>query len=74
MGKPLHVEKEEIRLRPENSEVERLWADNSKAKDLLGWQPRYGGLQGLRKGLVETIEWFCDPENLKGYKTDIYNI
>ena len=74
MGKPLHVETEEIRLRPENSEVERLWADNSKAKDLLGWQPRYGGLQGLRKGLVETIEWFCDPENLKGYKTDIYNI
>ena len=62
------------RLRPEKSEVERLLADNSKAKRLLGWVPEYGGLDGFRRGIQKTIEWFSDPENTRGYKSDIYNI
>ena len=65
---------DEQRLRPANSEVERLWADNSKAYSLMGWRPQYGGLQGLRKGLGETINWFTEPTNLSAYKPDIYNV
>ena len=62
------------RLRPPGSEVERLWADNSKAKTLLGWEPAYGGHNGFRRGLAETIDWFGDPTNLARYKWDRYNI
>jgi NAD dependent epimerase/dehydratase len=62
------------RLRPEKSEVERLWADNRKAKDLLGWEPRFGGIKGFRSGLEKTMKWFINPEHLSGYKTDIYNL
>ena len=62
------------RLRPVNSEVERLWADNSKAIKLFDWSPKYGGLDGLTRGIQETINWFSQPENLRHYKTDIYNV
>jgi NAD dependent epimerase/dehydratase len=62
------------RLRPENSEVERLWADNEKAKRLFGWQPCYGGREGLKRGLTETADWFVQRDNLCRYKSDIYNI
>lgn len=65
---------DESRLRPENSEVERLWADNTKARDLFGWQPQYAGREGFKRGLTETVEWFVRPENLTGYKADIYNV
>ena len=62
------------RLRPENSEVDRLWADNSKVNELFGWQPSYGGLDGFKRGLAETITWFTQSENLRSYKSDIYNL
>lgn len=62
------------RLRPEKSEVERLWASNDKARELLGWQPKYGGLEGFRRGLAETVAWFSQPEHLRSYKSDKYNI
>ncbi|WP_227762477.1 NAD-dependent 4,6-dehydratase LegB [Zhaonella formicivorans] len=74
MDVEIEIETEEIRLRPEKSEVERLWADNSKAKNLLGWEPIYSGREGLKRGLQETATWFSNPENLKHYKADIYNI
>lgn len=74
MGKDFEIETDLQRLRPEDSEVERLLADNSKAKHLTGWEPAYGGREGLRKGLAETIEWFTVAENLKTYKSDRYNI
>ncbi|WP_036068182.1 NAD-dependent 4,6-dehydratase LegB [Leptospira noguchii] len=70
----IEIESDDQRLRPEKSEVERLWASNEKAKRLLNWEPSYGGLEGFRNGLTETIEWFMDPKNLSQYKTDIYNI
>lgn len=74
MNVKIEIEMDQIRLRPENSEVDRLWADNSKAKVLTGWAPHYGGLEGFKRGLAETIEWFVQPENLRSYKSDIYNI
>ena len=61
------------RLRPEASEVERLFADIAKAEKLLDWTPRYGGHEGFSRGLAETISWFRDPKNLKRYKADRYN-
>lgn len=73
MGKKIEIETEHLRLRPVKSEVERLWADNSKAKRLLGWEPAYGNRNGFKKGLAETIEWFTNPDNLKHYKADMYN-
>jgi dTDP-glucose 4,6-dehydratase len=65
---------DESRLRPNNSEVERLWADNSKAKQLFGWKPNYGGRDGFKRGLEETVEWFAQKDNLRFYKSDVYNL
>ena len=61
---------EEQRIRPEKSEVFRLWGDNSKLMKLTDFKPTYN----IEKGLTETIDWFVKPENLKKYKTDIYNV
>lgn len=74
MGVELTVTEDPARLRPQMSEVERLWADNSKARALFGWAPAYGGLDGFRRGLSETIAWFSEPANLAGYKHGQYNI
>ena len=74
MSKNVKTVQDSSRLRPENSELMRLWADNKKALELTGWQPKFGGREGLAKGLKLTADWFSDPENLKGYKPDIYNI
>ena len=60
---------ENIRKRPNTSEVERLWSNNTKAKEILDWEPKYF----LQEGLYQTIKWFKNIENLKRYKTDIYN-
>ena len=62
------------RMRPAKSEVERLWADNSKAKKLFGWSPAFAGRDGLARGIQETISWFAQPENLRHYKSDVYNV
>jgi NAD dependent epimerase/dehydratase len=61
---------DEQRLRPEKSEVERLYGSNQKIKALTNWTPDYT----LDSGLAETIAWFSKPENLARYKVDIYNI
>ena len=58
------------RLRPKNSEVFRLWGDNTKIKSLTGFAPQYT----IEEGLRETIQWFLNKENLKKYKADIYNV
>jgi dTDP-glucose 4,6-dehydratase/UDP-glucose 4-epimerase len=74
MGTELEIETDEARLRPANSEVERLWADNSKARQQLGWSPDFAGLDGMRRGLEKTAQWFMDPANLVRYKADVYNV
>ncbi|WP_416176254.1 NAD-dependent 4,6-dehydratase LegB [Clostridium sp.] len=68
IGKKVDIICDDERLRPEKSEVNRLWADNTKIKELTGWNPKYA----LDDGLKETIDWIkC---NMKYFKTDIYNV
>lgn len=74
MGRDVEIGNDEQRLRPPASEVERLWADNSLARELTGWVPEYAGVDGLRRGLAETVAWFAEPANLRRYKAGIYNI
>jgi NAD dependent epimerase/dehydratase len=74
MGKDIQIVTDEERFRPENSEVERLLADNSKVREMFGWKPAFNGIEGMRRGLEKTVEWFGDPSNLAWYKSDIYNI
>ena len=74
MQAQIEILTDDQRLRPENSEVMRLWASNDKARELLGWQPRYGGVDGFRRGLAQTIEWLTSPAHLKHYRSDIYNL
>lgn len=61
---------DEQRIRPERSEVFRLWCDNRKIHELTGFEPAYS----IRDGLQATVEWFTRPENLAKYKADIYNV
>lgn len=70
MGSDVEFLVDEQRLRPEKSEVFRLWCDNTKIRALTGFVPEYS----IRAGLKATIEWFTRPENLAKYKTDIYNV
>ncbi|MGO9377196.1 MAG: NAD-dependent 4,6-dehydratase LegB [Dissulfurispiraceae bacterium] len=74
MGVKIKIITDTKRLRPAKSEVERLWADTSKARKLLNHSPKYSGREGLRRGLTETAKWFSIPANLKAYKADVYNI
>lgn len=74
MNEKIEIITDENRFRPENSEVERLWADNAKAARMIDWRPEYGGREGFKRGLLETADWFRRPENLAGYKSDIYNL
>ncbi len=73
MGVEIEIVMDEQRLRPANSEVERLCAANGKALDLLSWQPAHAGLDGFRRGLAETVSWFSNPAHLSWYKSDLYN-
>ncbi len=66
--KDIKIKFDESRVRPDKSEVERLWVDNRKAKKFMGWEPKVS----LDEGLKKTIEWISD--NLNKYKTNIYNV
>jgi NAD dependent epimerase/dehydratase len=59
-----------VRLRPEKSEVFRLYGSNEKLKSFTDWKQNYS----LEEGLAETVEWFSKKENLQQYKSDIYNV
>jgi dTDP-glucose 4,6-dehydratase len=74
MGATVTFTTDNNRIRPEKSEVERLFASYEKAKKRMGWEPEYGGEEGFKKGLMKTIEWFSNPKNLSRYKTDNYAI
>lgn len=67
-GMPLQILSDEERLRPEASEVERLCAANSRAREMLGWGPRVP----LAEGLAHTIEWF--RSHLDFYRPDSYRL
>ncbi|KPL00831.1 MAG: NAD-dependent dehydratase [candidate division Zixibacteria bacterium SM23_73_3] len=68
LGKKIQIEREKKRMRPEKSEVERLFSDSRKAKRLFGWHPK----TDLKQGIEKTISWY--EKNLRRYKADIYNI
>jgi NAD dependent epimerase/dehydratase len=61
---------DEQRLRPDKSEVFRLWCDNKLIKELTGYQPQIE----LRYGLEKTIKWFTESDNLSKYKHNLYNV
>jgi hypothetical protein len=61
---------DENRIRPSKSEVFRLWCDNSKIKELTGFKPQIN----IKEGLQKTIDWITQPDNLKKYKSEIYNV
>jgi len=63
----IEIESANERVRPDNSEVKRLYGSNKKIISLTKWQPEYLGLDGFKKGLEITIDWFKDPDNLKLY-------
>jgi len=74
MDATIEIEADTARLRPEKSEIDRLWADNTKARDLAGWIPEYGGREGFQRGLRETIAWYRDPQNQARFRANVYNL
>lgn len=68
IGKDVKILCDDERIRPENSEVNRLWADNAKIKELTDWTPNYN----IDQGLEVTVEWV--KNNMQYFKTDIYNV
>ena len=70
MSSDVTLVNDEQRKRPEKSEVFRLWCDNKKIKELTGYEPKVD----IQNGLKKTIDWITKPENLKTYKTEIYNV
>jgi NAD dependent epimerase/dehydratase len=74
MGVEIEIEQEAVRMRPERSEVDRLWASNSKAQKLLDWSPQFAGMGGLRRGLEQTIRWFTSSDNALRYRASVYNL
>ncbi len=74
MNRPVRVASRDERMRPANSEVERLVADASKAQRLAGWSPAFAGRDGLRRGLELTAAWFAEPRNLARYRVGRYTV
>ena len=70
MGRDVSFVEDPQRIRPEKSEVFRLWGDNSLLKALTGFTPSVSIEDGLRK----TVGWFCNPQNLRRYKAGVYNV
>jgi nucleoside-diphosphate-sugar epimerase len=70
MNSNVQFEVDPQRIRPQKSEVSRLWCDNSKIKQLTGFKPQFS----MEYGLTKTIEWFAEPSNLNHYKTNLYNV
>jgi len=70
MGRKIASRLDEQRIRPERSEVSRLWCDNTKINQLTGFKPAFSISQGLEK----TIEWFTSTQNLSKYKANLYNV
>ncbi len=72
-GKKIKIKLDKNRLRPRNSEVDRLFASNKKVKKILKWKPKYSGLKGFKLALKETYRWYKKEENFQHFKTEIYN-
>lgn len=71
-GRKVALTDDPARLRPKNSEVERLWSDSSKIESAFGWKPAHSGRNGLYRGLEKTYAWFRDNFNEAGYDAKRY--
>ena len=74
MNADVEVITDDQRVRPEKSEVNRLFGSNELLRDLTDWNPQYGGVEGFKRGLAKTIEWFTNSSNLSLYKPDQYTV
>lgn len=74
MGREMSIITDKDRVRPVDSEVNRLYSDISKAETISQWRPNYRGLEGFERGISETVDWFCSGKNISNYKTELYNI
>ena len=74
MNANVEISTDERRFRPEASEVNRLFGDNTVLRELTGWVPSFGGLDGFKRGLSLTAEWFSDPSNLARYRPGTYEV
>lgn len=70
MNQRIEIITENQRIRPANSEVFRLWGDNSYLAELTGFKPEYS----LDDGLRVTCKWYALKENLRNFKSNIYNL
>ena len=71
-GVNIRITEDSSRIRPEASEVERLWSDSSKMAETFGWEPAHGGLEGFDRGLEKTYEWFRNNYTRAGYDATKY--
>ena len=67
MNRNVEITTSQERIRPDASEVQRLFAANERARELLNWSPKYASLDGFERGLEKTINWFSDTDNLRRY-------
>ena len=72
LGVDVEVELDPERVRPKRSEVERLWADVSRARAVYGWTPQWSGADGLRRGLERTARWLLGSPHRDRYRPDVY--
>jgi len=70
MGSDVEFITDVQRIRPKQSEVFRLWCDNTKIEELTGFKPQVK----IKEGLQKTVEWITEPSHLKDYKAEIYNL
>ncbi len=74
MQEDISIRSDKERFRPPKSEVQRLWADNTKFKNTFDWNPKYASKEGFKSGIKKTIDWFIQDDNLSKYKEYIYNV
>lgn len=72
MGKDVEILSDAQRVRPEKSEVERLWADATALRTLTGWCPEFGGREGFKRGLRATVDWFLQKKDMYAGKAGSY--
>lgn len=72
MGKDVEILSDAQRVRPEKSEVERLWADATALRTLTGWRPEFGGREGFKRGLRATVDWFLQKKDMYAGKGGRY--
>ena len=72
MGKDVEILSDAQRVRPEKSEVERLWADATASRTLTGWRPEFGGREGFKRGLRATVDWFLQKKDMYAGKAGRY--